>query len=64
MDVELQALAREADIYVVLTRYCSHSVMWWSKEEAIDRDVPVLFVRETNVGRIMEIVAEKIAARG
>ena len=45
-------------------RYCSHSVMWWLKEEAIDRDVPVLFVRETNVGRIMEIVAEKIAARG
>jgi hypothetical protein len=64
VDVELQALAREADIYVVLTRYCSHAVMWWLKEAAIDRDVPVLFVRETNVGRIMEIMAEKIAARG
>lgn len=64
VDVELQALAREADIYVVLTRYCSHSVMWWLKEEAVDRDVPVLFVRETNVGRIMEVAAERIAARG
>lgn len=45
-------------------RYCSHAVMWWLKEAAIDRDVQVLFVRETNVGRIMEIMAEKIAARG
>jgi hypothetical protein len=61
VDVELQAQARRADVYVVLTRYCSHAVMWWLKEAAIDRDVLVLFVRETNADRILEIVAGRLA---
>ncbi|MEW5952610.1 MAG: DUF2325 domain-containing protein [Bacillota bacterium] len=64
VDVDLQALARQADVYVVLTRCCSHAAMWWLKEAAIDRDVPVVFARETNVERILEIVAGKIKARG
>lgn len=60
VDAELQGLAREANIYVVLTRFISHQAMWWLKEAVIDRDVPIVFVRETNLKRIMEVVAEKI----
>ena len=64
VDVDLQTLARQSDVYVVLTRYCSHAAMWWLREAAIDRDVPVVFARETNTERILEIVAGKIKARG
>ena len=63
VDADLQTLARQADVYVVLTRYCSHAAMWWLKEAAIDRDLPAVFVRETNTERILEIVAGKIKAR-
>ena len=64
VDVDLQALARQADVYVVLTRYCSHAAMWWLREAAIDRDVSVVFAKETNTERILEIVARKEKARG
>lgn len=56
VDVKLQAMAKKADIYVVLTRFVSHRAMWWMKEAAIDLDVPIFFMRETNLDRILEIV--------
>jgi len=36
VDTKLQALAREADLFVFLTRFGSHAAMWWLKEEAIE----------------------------
>jgi hypothetical protein len=63
VDVDLQALARDADVLVVLTRTISHAAMWWLKEASIDMDKPIYFVRERNVDRILDIVAEKEKAR-
>lgn len=63
VDLKLQALVKKADIFVVLTRFVSHEAMWWMKEAAIDLDRPIYFVRERNLSRILEIVAEKEKAR-
>ncbi|KLU62285.1 hypothetical protein CEB3_c13290 [Peptococcaceae bacterium CEB3] len=54
VDVKLQTFAREADIFVFLTRFGAHAVMWWLKEEAIEQGKPVYFVRERNLERILE----------
>jgi len=61
VNVKLQSLTREADIFVVLTRFISHQAMWWLKEEAIEQDKPIIFVRETNIERILEIVKTRAA---
>ena len=62
VDVKLQELAREADIFVVLTRFISHQAMWWLKEEAIEQDKPIFFVRETNIDRILGMVRRGLAS--
>jgi len=56
VDAKLQTLTTEADIFVVLTRFISHQAMWWLKEEAIEQDKPIFFVKETNIDRILETV--------
>lgn len=62
-DVDAQRLARESDILVVLTRFCSHEVMWSVKEYAADTGKPVAFSRSGGVeGVIREIC--KTLARG
>jgi len=61
VDAKLQSLANDADIFVVLTRFISHQAMWWLKEEAIEQDKPIIFVRETNIERILEIVKTRAA---
>jgi len=61
VDVKLQTLTTEADIFVVLTRFISHQAMWWLKAEAVEQDKPILFVRETNVDRILDIVKSNLA---
>lgn len=53
VDVKLQALTREADVFVFLTRFGSHAAMWWLKEEAIETGKPIYFVRERNLQRIL-----------
>lgn len=57
VDTKLQALAREADLFVFLTRFGSHAAMWWLKEEAIEQNKPVYFVRERNLHRILAEVS-------
>ena len=57
VDTKLQALAREADLFVFLTRFGSHAVMWWLKEEAIEQNKPVYFVQSRNLQRILAEVS-------
>lgn len=52
-DQELESIAREADVYVVLTRLVSHEVMWRLKELAIDQEKKIVFSRETNTEKIL-----------
>ncbi|RJX18220.1 MAG: DUF2325 domain-containing protein [Ammonifex sp.] len=44
-DAEAERLAKEADVLVVLTRFCSHEAMWAAKEFAADTGKPVGFAR-------------------
>lgn len=59
-DIKLASLVREADILVVLTKYIAHKAMWKVKELAVDYDKPVYFLKETNLDRILAIVAKAI----
>lgn len=63
VDVKLQALTREADIFVFLTRFGSHSVMWWLKETAIDNGKPVYFMKARNLQRILRDVAIDVSSQ-
>lgn len=56
VDYDLESLAREANIIVVLTRFISHAAMWRLKELAIDYDVPIIFLKETGIKRIIDEV--------
>lgn len=60
VDINAERLVREADIYVFLTRFGSHQVMWWLKEIAIDYNKEVFFLRERNVYRILERLAQSL----
>lgn len=55
-DVDAQRLARESDILVVLTRLCSHEVMWAAKEYAADTGKPIAFSRASGVEGIVREV--------
>ena len=59
VDTKLQSLAKEADILVFLTKYGSHAAMWWLKEQAIEENKPIYFVKLRNVQRILQDIAEK-----
>ncbi|QNB45446.1 DUF2325 domain-containing protein [Thermanaerosceptrum fracticalcis] len=59
VDIKLQALLKEADILVFLTRFGSHAAMWWLKEQAIEENKPIYFVKSRNVQRILQDIAEK-----
>jgi len=61
VDAKLQTLTTEADIFVVLTRFISHQAMWWLKAEAAMQDKPIVFVKETNVDRILGIIKSSLA---
>jgi len=61
VDVQLKTLTTEADIFVVLTRFISHQAMWWLKAEAVEQDKKILFVRETNADRILDIARSYLA---
>lgn len=54
VDLAMGRVAREADIWVILTRLVSHRLMWRLREEAADRGKEIRFVRETGVRRILE----------
>lgn len=54
INLSMGRVAREADILVVLTRFVSHSVMWWLKEYAVDEGKEIRFVRESGIQRILE----------
>lgn len=59
VDIDAERLVREADMFVFLTRFGSHQVMWWLKERAIDYNKIVFFLRERNVYRILEKVVKR-----
>lgn len=59
-DLEAERLAREADVLVVLTRLCSHEVMWAAKEFAADADKPVGFARGTGTESVLRAAAEAV----
>lgn len=60
VDIDAERLVREADLFVFLTRFGSHQVMWWLKEMAIDHGKAVFFLRERNVYRILERVIQSL----
>lgn len=57
-DVEAQRLANESDVLVILTRMCSHEVMWAAKEYAADTGKPIVFSRASGVEGIMRGVCK------
>jgi hypothetical protein len=57
-DVEAERLAREADVLVVLTRFCSHEAMWAAKEFAADTGKPVGFARGGGVESVLRAAAD------
>lgn len=57
-DAEAGSLASGADVLVVLTRLCSHEVMWAAKETAADRGVPVAFSRGSGVESVLRGAAD------
>lgn len=54
VNLAMARAAREADVWVVLTRLVSHGVMWRLKEYATDQGKEIRFVRETGTKRILE----------
>lgn len=53
-----------SDVLVVLTRFVSHAAMWEAKGHAIANDKPIIYVRELNIDRILNQVAEQLAKEG
>ena len=57
-DVEAERLAKEADVLVVVTRFCSHEVMWAAKEFAADSGKPVGFARGGGAESVLRTAME------
>ncbi|MEW6226577.1 MAG: DUF2325 domain-containing protein [Bacillota bacterium] len=57
-DAEAERLAKEADVLVVLTRFCSHEAMWAAKEFAADTGKPVAFAHGGGVESVLRAAAE------
>lgn len=62
-DHQAESAALRADVLVVLTRMCSHEVMWAAKEVAADRGVPCVFLRATGTESILREVAMVLAKK-
>lgn len=63
-DLDAERLAREANVLVVLTRLCSHEVMWAAKEFAADSGKPIGFARGTGVGSVLWAAAKAERSNG
>lgn len=59
-DIEAQSLANESDVLVILTRLCSHEVMWAAKEYAADTGKPIVFSRASGVEGIVREVCKTL----
>lgn len=56
-DIEAQRLANESDILVILTRLCSHEVMWSAKEHAADTGKLIIFSRPSGTEGILREIS-------
>lgn len=57
-DLDAERLAKEADVLVVLTRFCSHEAMWAAKEFAADTGKPIGFARGSGVESVLRAAAD------
>lgn len=52
-DSDAEKMARESDVLVILTRLCSHEVMWAAKEYAADIGKPIAFSRGSGLESVV-----------
>ena len=58
-DPDFYDALKQADIIVVLTRFISHASELEAKATAAQDDKPIHYIKETNIGSILNIVAQK-----
>jgi len=57
----LEHLLNVADVIVLVISFISHGTMWYVREEALERDKPVVFTKQTNVDLLLRRAAEALA---
>lgn len=60
-DGRLFSMVAQANVLVVLTRLVSHEVMWELKEAAIERGIPIRFIRATGLESILAAATQALA---